>query len=333
VPPPVAPTVEPPAETATGDGLSRGTSEPADQELALGDSAYEAEKYKEARAHFRKAEQLAPKDPAPKIGLVRVAVAEADLPLDYASAPHDARIPALLKQLDAALKLDPEYGLGLLERGHLLLIQGKAEQASGALERAAQLLPRHAEAQSAVGVALIAVGRTKDSVQYFEHAAALDRDNPDRLGNLGAAYLLQGRTPDAVAAFEKAARLAPNNARYQSDLGTAYLAENRLDRALPALTRAVDLEPRASYLTNLSYAQQLGGDYDRAVATAERAAQLDPKLGSAWLNLGTARAKRGELDQAEAAFKRAQALDPEDPRVKANLEELLELRKKKSGAP
>ena len=50
-------------------------------------------------------------------------------------------------------------------------------------------------------------------------------------------------------------------------------------------------------------------------------------------NLGTARAKRGELDLAEAAFKRAQALDPEDPRVKANLEELAELRRKKSGAP
>src|SRR5690349_1825541 len=52
-----------------GDGLARGTGEPADKELALGDAAYDAEKYKEARAHFRKAEQLAPKDPAPKLGL------------------------------------------------------------------------------------------------------------------------------------------------------------------------------------------------------------------------------------------------------------------------
>jgi Flp pilus assembly protein TadD len=100
------------------------------------------------------------------------------------------------------------------------------------------------------------------------------------------------------------------------------------------LERAVTLDPqRASYLANLSYALQLGANLDRAITTAERATQLDPKLGSAWLNLGTARAKRGELDLAEAAFKRAQALDPEDPRVKANLEELAELRKKKSGPP
>jgi len=213
---------------ATGDGLARGTGEPADQELALADAAYEAEKYKDARAHFKKAEQLAPKDPAPKVGLVLVAVAEADLPLDYAAAPHDARIPTLLKQLDAALKLNADFGPALLERGHLLLIQGKAEPASSALTRAAQLMPRHPEAQSAVGVALMAVGQAKESLPYFERAAALDRDNPDRLGNLGAAYLLQGRTPDAVSAFEKAARLAPNNARYQSDLGTAYLAVVRV---------------------------------------------------------------------------------------------------------
>jgi MFS family permease len=69
-------------------------------------------------------------------------------------------------------------------------VQGKAEQASSTLERAAQLLPRHPEAQSAVGVALMAVGKIKESVPYFERAAALQRDNPDRLGNLGAAYLL-----------------------------------------------------------------------------------------------------------------------------------------------
>ncbi len=57
---------------------------------------------------------------------------------------------------------------------------------------------------------------------------------------------------------------------------------------------------------------------------------MDPKLGSAWLNLGTAEAKRGNLDKAEEAFKKAQALDPSDPRAKANLEELSELKRKKA---
>ena len=134
-----------PADSA--DGLARGTGEPADKELGLGDNAYDAEKYKEARQHYRKAEQLAPKDPAPKVGLVRVSVAESNLPLDYAAAPRDPRIAPLIKQLDAALKLDADYAPALLERGHLLLIQGKADLASSNLQRAAELLPRHAETQ------------------------------------------------------------------------------------------------------------------------------------------------------------------------------------------
>lgn len=102
------PATPPPVdERAAPNGLARGTDDASDRQLSLGDLAYEAEKYKEARQHYRKAEQLAPQDPAPKVGLVRVSVAEADLPLDYASAPKDARIPALLKQLEGALKLDP----------------------------------------------------------------------------------------------------------------------------------------------------------------------------------------------------------------------------------
>jgi Flp pilus assembly protein TadD len=86
-------------------------------------------------------------------------------------------------------------------------------------------------------------------------------------------------------------------------------------------------------VANLSYALQLSGSVDQAVTVAERATQLDPKLGSAWLNLGTALGKRREWDKAEAAFRRALALDPEDPRAKANLEELAELRRAKSSAP
>jgi hypothetical protein len=72
------PATPPPVEErAAPNGLARGTEDASDKQLALGDSAYEAEKYKEARQYYRKAEQLAPKDPAPKVGLVRVSVAEA----------------------------------------------------------------------------------------------------------------------------------------------------------------------------------------------------------------------------------------------------------------
>jgi Flp pilus assembly protein TadD len=86
----------------------------------------------------------------------------------------------------------------------------------------------------------------------------------------------------------------------------------------------VQLDPqRPSVHSNLGYAQQQAGHLDRAVAEYREALRLDPKLVSAWINLATALARdsrtRGE---ARSALERARALSPDDPRVKANLEEL-----------
>jgi Flp pilus assembly protein TadD len=97
---------------------------------------------------------------------------------------------------------------------------------------------------------------------------------------------------------------------------------------LPELDRAVTLAPeRATYVSNLSYAYFLTGQLDLAIATATKASKLDPKLGSAWINLGTALAKKGDFSAAERAYQRALSLDPSDPRAKANLAELAELKR------
>jgi Flp pilus assembly protein TadD len=114
-------------------------------------------------------------------------------------------------------------------------------------------------------------------------------------------------------------------------LGTAYLALNQTAKALPELDRAVALAPdHATYVSNLSYAYFLAGQLDLAISTATKASKLDPKLGSAWINLGTALAKKGDLLAAERAYQRALALDPTDPRAKANLAELAEMKHAKA---
>jgi len=89
---------------------------------------------------------------------------------------------------------------------------------------------------------------------------------------------------------------------------------------------------RATYVSNLSYAYFLAGQLELSISTATKATKLDPKLGSAWINLGTALAKKGDLAAAERAYQRALTLDPSDPRAKANLAELDELKRAKSGA-
>jgi len=67
------------------------------------------------------------------VGLVRIGLADSNVPTDYAAAPKNAQILALVRRLDAALKLDPNYAPAYVERGRLLLILGSAP---GSAERA-----------------------------------------------------------------------------------------------------------------------------------------------------------------------------------------------------
>jgi len=62
----------------------------------------------------------------------------------------NAQILALVRRLDAALKLDPNYAPAYVERGRLLLILGSAPEALNALDRATHLAPDDAETQSAL---------------------------------------------------------------------------------------------------------------------------------------------------------------------------------------
>jgi len=328
--PPEPPPPEPPKPGKMPGGLSRGTGDALDAALFEGDKAYAADQLNAAKQHYQKAKQLAPKDPAPEVGLVRVALAESGVATDFAAAPKDKKIQALEKRVSALIKLHASYGPARVERGRLLLILGEAAKALAELEKGVELEPNDPESHSALGVALLATGKAEQALGRFRRAVELDRDNPARLANLGTAHMMRGQVDEAIKAYERAVALAPNDARARGDLGTAYLAANKADQALPHLEQAVKLAPdRATFLSNLGYAQQQRGQLDTAIATYKLALKKDDKLGSAWINLGTALAQKGQLDEAEAAFKKAQALDPSDPRVKANLEELAELRKKK----
>ena len=83
-----------------------------------------------------------------------------------------------------------------------------------------------------------------------------------------------------------------------------------------------------SFHSNLGYALQLSSQRELAIAEYRKAIELDPKLVSAWVNLATILARDpATRTQARAALMTAKRLDPQDPRVKANLDELDALEK------
>jgi Flp pilus assembly protein TadD len=299
-----------------------------DADLDAGDAAFERGDLAAAEAAYGAAKANGSKVPA-TVGLARVRIAKQGLPLDYAAAKGNAPIAAVARDLAKAVKDAPDFGPAFVELGRARLLLGDAPGALDALERGVALLPGEPEAHSQLGVASLATGHTDAAVRELARAAALDMGSAPRHGNLGTALLMSGRTKEAISEYELRARIDDGDPRAHSDLGTALLATNDLQRALAELTRATQIEPaRASYHSNLGYALQQAGQLDRAIAEYREAIRLDPGLASAWINLATILARNPKTRaEARSALARAAAASPDDPRVKANLDELNALEK------
>jgi Flp pilus assembly protein TadD len=292
----------------------------SDPELALGDDSFDRGDLVGALRHY----EAAARGPARDVGLARVRIARVDAPLDYGAAKANPEIGSAEKELLRVTRAAPAFGPGFVELGRARLLLGDGEGALEALRKGVALLPAEPEAHSQLGVALLASGRAAEAVGELARAVELDPGNGARHGNLGTALIMAGRTKEAIGQYEERVRIDDGDARAHSDLGTALLGTENLERALSELRRAVLLEPRrAPFHSNLGYALQQAGRVDEAVREYREALRLDPGFASAWINLATALARDPRTRaEARAALVRARALSPDDPRVKANFEEL-----------
>jgi len=332
-----APPVSAPSATVVPDSAAVASSPPprpsaiplGEGELAAGDEAFERQDLSDAQRHY----EAAPSGAARSVGLARVRIARVEVPLDYGAAKGNAEIRATEKDLARATHATPEFGPLFVELGRARLLLGDAVGAIDALRNGVRLLPQEPEAHSQLGVALLATGHAADAVVELARAAELDPGSGPRHGNLGTALMMAGRTKDSIVEYEIRVRIDDADARAHSDLGTALLGTQDLPRALSELERAVQLEPlRPAFHSNLGYALQQLGRIDGAVAEYRQALKLDSNLVSAWINLATVLARDPKTRaEAHAALARAKALSRDDPRIKANIDELDAL--EKSGAP
>lgn len=303
--------------------LARGDRSPADADLLAGDRAYDGDDLTAAAAAFEAAAAKAPRDPAPIVGLVRVALAKAKVPTSAGAAPGSPIVARAIADLRRAVALDERFLPAWVDLGHALLVSGDADGAIGVLRKALALGPASAETHSTLGVALLASGAKAEAIKELARAVELEPREATRHTNLGKALISAGRLVDAMGELARVVELSPDDPRAASDLAALRLSAGDVDGALPLLARAIELDPkRASFHVNLAYARLLRGELDAAVSEAKIAIKLDETIASAWINLGIALARQKKLSEARAAFVKAQSLDPSDPRPQSNLDEL-----------
>jgi tetratricopeptide (TPR) repeat protein len=144
------------------------------------------------------------------------------------------------------------------------------------------------------------VSELDDIVSEFKSGIAerLDSGDFETHYNLGVAYREMGLLDDAVAEFQIAAR-SPEKAREAySSIGQVYQEEKRLDDALAALRMALSVpqntqEDRVAILFEMGALAEQGEDWGAALASYQKAADLDPAHRDLGKRLQRARRRAG----------------------------------------
>jgi Tfp pilus assembly protein PilF len=150
-------------------------------------------------------------------------------------------------------------------------------------------------------------------------SSALYRDT------LGVVLLELGRPDMALEHFQKAVELQPMYADAHFHMGTALAESRRWDEAVTSYKKALELPTLTipeSANQNLGLALYHLKRYREAEQTLRFAISLDPKMQSAYYNLGLVFIAENRKDEAKAAFRQARQLGPDSPVGQAALDRL-----------
>jgi TolB-like protein/Tfp pilus assembly protein PilF len=152
------------------------------------------------------------------------------------------------------------------------------------------------------------------AIYLFEKALGIDPEYAEAWAGLGGGYHLKGNflnMPEllerAIEAERKALALDPSLVDAYNWLGGAQLALNRVDEAIASLERATDLEPsQARGWSALARAHWLGrGDLRKGIEGFEHAVSINPQFGYAHLQLAFLYTETGDYARAAEAAGRA----------------------------
>lgn len=160
----------------------------------------------------------------------------------------------------------------------------------------------------------LGVGRVDAARADIDQALALDNKNDDALALQAVIALAQNDHERALRLAKQAVEAAPNASGPHLALSYAWQAQFELERARAEAERAIASDAHdALAWARLAEVRLMFGDSNAAIAAAQEAEHLDPRLAQGHTMLGFAYLSRIDLNKARAAFEQAAALDPGDP--------------------
>ncbi|MBP62376.1 MAG: hypothetical protein CMJ62_12725 [Planctomycetaceae bacterium] len=234
-------------------------------------------RFDEASKHFEETVRLRPESATDYYNLAQSRTQQKE----YSSA---------IKSYRRAIEIDPTLAKAHYQLGVLLDSQNENETAMNHLRQAIKLKPSLVDAHKALGIALHRLGRSAEAIEPLSRVVRSKSRDPIAHFNLALACEAAGRDQEAVVKYRRVLELDPDFASAQNKL--AWVLATSTDPSIRDGAQAVSWAEKACDATHyrapepldsLAAAYAQAGQFDKAVATAEKAIRLSEDRGSSEL--------------------------------------------------
>jgi tetratricopeptide (TPR) repeat protein len=202
-------------------------------------------------------------------------------------------------QYRAALRLNPQAEMALLNLAQVLFVEGQVDEAIARYREALAIQPHRADTHNNLGFALQSQGNLGAARDHYQQAVSIDPAHVKALINLGGALEGLGEVEAARSAYDRASAIGHDDPLAHASLARMLRDKGDLQGATLHYRELLRIEPgNATAHVDLGSAMQQQGDMLEAVQRYEHALRLQPDNAEAHYNLGIALQVQGKLEDA-----------------------------------
>jgi tetratricopeptide (TPR) repeat protein len=216
------------------------------------------------------------------------------------------------EHLERAVRLKPDSAAARTNLASNLARMGKFDLAATEFRRAIKLEPRNFDANHNLGELYARSGKVADAALFLEQAHRIDPSAYDNGYDLALAYILTGRLTDARQLVQDLLK-KKNTAELHNLLGEIEEKDGKFVPAANEYETAAHMDPSESNLFDWGSELLIHRTLAPAIEVFQHATERYPNSPRLLIGLGMALYSRGNYDEAVKSLLRAADLNPSDP--------------------
>ncbi len=229
-------------------------------------------------------------------------------------AEHAGQSPAeIFVHYEKAVELDPSYAFAQSVKGFGLLKLERLEEALVCLKRAEELNPKNKGTHRIEGYVLCGLGRFKEGLAAYDKELAIYPDDVPTWLARGVALMELSRLQEAVVCFDTFLAKQPEVEEVWYYKARACAQLGRLEEVIKCCDHLMKGSLAGYASTEKAVALCKLNRHAEALPCFDRAIEVEPQNSTLYSNKALALTQMGRDEEAVGYYERASALSPDEP--------------------